>query len=43
MVLILAFVLLVLPMINERQDRVVFSNGSWLIVRKVAYGTNHIY
>lgn len=27
----------------EREHRVVFSNGSWLVIRKVSYGKNNVY
>jgi hypothetical protein len=35
--------LFVLCSANERPARVVFSNGSWLAVRKVTYGKDNVY
>ncbi len=42
-VVVVMVVLLVLPMMVQRQYRIVFSNGSWLTVRRVTFGTNHMY
>ena len=35
--------LLLLASAFDREHRVVFSNGSWLVIRKVTYGKNNVY
>jgi hypothetical protein len=40
---IAGFALFVLKLATARKPRVVFSNGSWLSIRKVTYGKNNVY
>jgi hypothetical protein len=35
--------MLVSLLIHQRQDRIVFSDGSWLVVRTVTFGKRHFY